>query len=103
MTHVWTERELDALRRHYPTHGAKWEGWADWLPGRTANAINIKASQCGVRFDGQREKADSGDAHALGMARLAVGALDGDQRARLYELVANAEGREHEAGMEVDA
>ena len=100
MTHVWTERELAALRRHYPTHGAKWEGWADWLPGRTANAINIKASQCGVRFDGPRVMA-GGDAYALSMARLAVGALDGGQRARLYEMVANADGRTHEAGMEV--
>ncbi|MFR3998286.1 MAG: hypothetical protein ACLTZW_04975 [Paratractidigestivibacter faecalis] len=30
----WTMAELDALRRLYPSHGCRWEGWGRLLPGR---------------------------------------------------------------------
>jgi len=83
MTHVWTERELAALRRHYPNHGAKWDGWAAWLPGRTANAISIKASQCGVRFDGTVSEEGREDGGAPdSSAALAVDVLSDATRLR---------------------
>lgn len=45
---MWSLRELEALREHYPDHGAKWAGWAEVLPGRTEGAIGLKASRLGI-------------------------------------------------------
>ena len=45
----WTERELDELRRLYPSHGPDWRGWEDVLPGRSPKGIEKKAHLSGVR------------------------------------------------------
>ena len=43
----WTRAELDALRRLYPSHGPRWEGWARLLPGRTPDAMAAMAHKLG--------------------------------------------------------
>lgn len=45
----WTKEEIATLRKYYPDHAAKWAGWAELLPGRTAQAIQIRASIQGIR------------------------------------------------------
>ena len=45
----WVEGEDDALRELYPVHGRHWPGWAVELPGRTPNAIALRANGLGVR------------------------------------------------------
>lgn len=41
----WTMAELDALRRLYPSHGCRWEGWGRLLPGRTPDAMVAMARE----------------------------------------------------------
>ena len=43
----WTMAELDALRRLYPSHGCRWEGWGRLLPGRTPDALVAMAHKLG--------------------------------------------------------
>lgn len=43
----WTRAELDALRRLYPSHGCRWEGWGRLLPGRTPDAMVAMAHKLG--------------------------------------------------------
>ena len=47
MSAKWTEEELATLREHYPEHGPSWRGWRELLPGRTRDAIQIRASYDG--------------------------------------------------------
>ena len=44
----WTTGEIDALRRLYPEHGPRWDGWAEALPGRSVTSIASKAHLLGV-------------------------------------------------------
>lgn len=44
----WTEDELATLGEHYRERGSEWEGWAELLPGRSAAAIGVKASEEGL-------------------------------------------------------
>lgn len=46
----WTKAEDEALKLHFPLHGAKWEGWQALLPDRTAKAISVRAHTLGVRL-----------------------------------------------------
>ena len=48
MNALWTAREDDALRANYPRHMAAWDGWAELLPGRSAYAIQQRASRLGL-------------------------------------------------------
>lgn len=45
---LWSEEEDNAVRVYYPTHGSKWEGWAEVLPNRTYRAISARACRIGV-------------------------------------------------------
>lgn len=42
---MWTDRELDTLREHYPRIGRR---VADMLPGRTPKACEVEAHRIGV-------------------------------------------------------
>lgn len=53
---VWTGAELDALRAHYPRHCPGWDGWAEALPGRTWQAIRLKAGRIGVYRERRRTR-----------------------------------------------
>lgn len=53
---VWTGAELEALRAHFPHHGPGWDGWAEALPGRTWQAIRLKAGRLGLCRDGRRPR-----------------------------------------------
>lgn len=55
----WTEAELNALRREYPSRGAGWRGWGRLLPGRTEKAIRAAAHRLGLRQ--RRERAPERD------------------------------------------
>lgn len=46
----WTKAQDEALKLHFPLHGAKWEGWQALLPDRTAKAISVRAHTLGVRL-----------------------------------------------------
>lgn len=46
----WTQEEIDALREHYPEHGARWDEWRRILPGRTERTITKMASKHGIRY-----------------------------------------------------
>lgn len=58
MGRAWTKAEDDVLRRHMPTHGPSWDGWARLLPGRTGTAIMARKKKLGVA--GPRSKARDG-------------------------------------------
>lgn len=46
----WTPDEDELVRRHYPGHGATWDGWAELLPAHPkAPAIRSRATKLGVR------------------------------------------------------
>lgn len=45
----WTPEEDEALRRLYPMHGSRWDGWEGALPGRTGPAVMTRAHALGVR------------------------------------------------------
>lgn len=46
----WTHEEDELVRRHYPEHGAMWDGWAELLPAHPkAPAIRSRARALGVR------------------------------------------------------
>lgn len=47
MNAKWTEEELATLRKYYPEHGPSWFRWRELLPGRTRDAIQIRASHEG--------------------------------------------------------
>ena len=44
----WTKEELQALREHYPSQGARWDGWDSLLNHRSISAIQTKACAMGV-------------------------------------------------------
>lgn len=46
----WTKTEDEALKLHFPLHGAKWEGWETLLPGRSSKAISCRAHILDVRL-----------------------------------------------------
>ena len=46
-TNYWSDDEVRALRRNFPEHGARWEGWDSLLPGRSVIAIRHKARSLG--------------------------------------------------------
>lgn len=46
----WTKTEDEALKLHFPLHGAKWEGWKTRLPGRSSKAISCRAHILDVRL-----------------------------------------------------
>lgn len=46
----WTKAEDEALKLHFPLHGAKWEGWKTLLPGRSSKAISCRAHILDVRL-----------------------------------------------------
>lgn len=48
MIRPWTEEEIAALREHYPSHGPRWEGWSELLPGRSYSSIASRASVLGA-------------------------------------------------------
>ena len=50
----YTKEETRALRKHYPLHGAAWDGWADVLPGRTQGSISSMAIKLGLRAPSSR-------------------------------------------------
>lgn len=43
-----TPEEDELVRRHYPSHGATWDGWDELLPNRSPNAIRVHANGMGV-------------------------------------------------------
>lgn len=47
----WTERDVEILRRHYPAHGGKWDGWERVLPNHSNDSIRQKASKLGIRCE----------------------------------------------------
>ena len=47
MNAKWTEEELATLRKYYPEHGPSWFRWRELLPGRTRDAIQLRASKDG--------------------------------------------------------
>lgn len=65
----WTSEEEAALRRHYPAHRTgTWKGWKRLLPGRSPNAIRIKAIELGLsrkKRCGSRPWADEETAELL--------------------------------------
>jgi len=44
----WSADEDAKIRELYPTHGMSWDGWAAELPGRSAQAIQRRASDIGI-------------------------------------------------------
>lgn len=48
---LWTEAEDALVRRHYPRHGMRWQGWDELLPHRSLNAIRVRAHGLGVHVD----------------------------------------------------
>ena len=49
---AWDARETATLLALYPPHGPDWDGWAEALPGRTRDAICVKARRMGVHRRG---------------------------------------------------
>lgn len=47
----WGPGEDAKLARHYPDHGADWDGWEGLLPGRSRRAIQCRAQDLGVRME----------------------------------------------------
>ncbi len=44
----WTTDEVRTLTDLWPEHGNSWSGWGEYLPGRTYDAIAVRASQMGL-------------------------------------------------------
>lgn len=59
---LWTEREDDLIRRHYPAHGASWDGWARLMPERkpTRRVLTWRARKLGVRYEGRSYGGEKG-------------------------------------------
>lgn len=88
----WTAEEDAALKEHYPTHGAVWDGWEDILPDRTVNGISYRAGRLGVRCENPYAPRDHGDLETAGEnAETAVRALGEWDRLRLRLLVRRSE------------
>lgn len=51
---TYTDREVKALRKLYPLHGAAWDGWSNVLPGRTRGSISSMAIKLGLRAPSSR-------------------------------------------------
>lgn len=45
----WSQKECGILKAHYPSEGRK---VADRLPGRTADAVKLKACELGIEYQG---------------------------------------------------
>jgi hypothetical protein len=43
--HVWSQDEDRILMAHYQEHGPSWDEWESLLPGRSAQAIRMRASR----------------------------------------------------------
>ena len=50
VTGRWTTDEIRQVVTHYPTRGARWEGWKVCLPGRKEAAIRNIASKLGIYY-----------------------------------------------------
>lgn len=48
---AWTPEEDELVRRHYPRHGMRWQGWDELLPHRSLNAIRVRAHGLGLHVD----------------------------------------------------
>lgn len=48
--------EDDLIRTHYPDHGPTWSRWRDLLPGRSKDAISIRAHRLGITMVSPRER-----------------------------------------------
>lgn len=46
----WCNEDIKKVVTHYPTHGAKWDGWKVYLPGRKEAAIRTLASKLGIYY-----------------------------------------------------
>lgn len=46
----WTTEEIRQVVTHYPTHGAKWDGWKACLPSRNTGSIRNLASKLGILY-----------------------------------------------------
>ena len=46
----WNNEDIRQVVAHYPTHGARWEGWKVYLPGRKEAAIRTIASKLGIYY-----------------------------------------------------
>ena len=68
----WTDDEVGALGESYPTHGPRWAGWADTLPGRTARQIAARANYDGLRQPRSRWTPEEDRALSLVLARLSA-------------------------------
>lgn len=68
----WTDDEVGALGESYPTHGPRWAGWADALPGRTVEQIRARANYDGLRQPRSRWTPEEDRALSLVLARLSA-------------------------------
>lgn len=50
LTNRWCNEDIRQVVEHYPTHGARWEGWKVYLPGRKEAAIRTLASKLGIYY-----------------------------------------------------
>lgn len=48
----WTKAEDRAIRKYYPTRGAKWDGWPSLLGDRSFRAIKSRAHTLGIKYVG---------------------------------------------------
>lgn len=47
---MWTDEDVAALKAYYPSKGAHWGGWDEWLPTHTHAAIYSKAKSMGLSW-----------------------------------------------------
>lgn len=50
LTNRWTNEDIRKVVDHYPTHGSRWDGWKDYLPGRKEGSIRMLASKLGITY-----------------------------------------------------